>query len=110
MKMQVRVQTLQPGLLRFARAAEFKDDVIPSIRDALLETTGERWIVEELPTDQGDGARPTLVEQEEASKAAELARIRSAPLVEAAFAAFPDAELVDEAEAAPANRNWNKRA
>jgi hypothetical protein len=44
------------------------------------------------------------------AKAAEEARIRSAPLVEAAFAAFPGAELVDDAEGAQGNRNWNKRA
>jgi DNA polymerase-3 subunit gamma/tau len=58
---------------------------------------------------EGDG-RPTLREIAEVEKAAEDARIRSAPLVEAAFAVFPAAELVDEAEVAQADRNWNKRA
>ncbi|MBO0749501.1 MAG: hypothetical protein J2O44_03585, partial [Porphyrobacter sp.] len=49
-------------------------------------------------------------ERAEAAKAAEEQRIRSAPLVEAALAAFPGAEFVDEAEIAASGRNWNKRA
>jgi DNA polymerase-3 subunit gamma/tau len=110
MEMQVRVVTIQPGLLRFSRSPEFRDDALPTIRDALLQTTGERWVVEELPAASATEAVPTLVEQAEAAQAAEDQRIRSAPLVEAAFAAFPDAELVDENEGPQGNRNWNRRA
>ncbi len=76
------------------------------LRDALLKATGERWRVS-----VGTGASlPTLRERTEAAKAANDALIRGAPLVEAAFAAFPGAELVDEAEGPSGNRNWNKRA
>jgi hypothetical protein len=37
-------------------------------------------------------------------------RIRKAPLVEAAFAAFPDAEIINDDDAPNGDRNWNRRA
>jgi DNA polymerase-3 subunit gamma/tau len=102
----VRVIELAPGKLVYELAPGLGEDPAPELRDALLKATGERWQV-----GAGTGASlPTLREQSQAAKAAEDARIRGAPLVEAAFAAFPAAELVDEAEGAQGNRNWNKRA
>jgi DNA polymerase-3 subunit gamma/tau len=102
----VRVIELAPGKLTYSLAPGLADDPGPELRDALLKATGERW---QVMRGEGEG-QPTLREIAEAEKAAEDARIRSAPLVEAAFAAFPAAELVDEAEVAQADRNWNKRA
>jgi DNA polymerase-3 subunit gamma/tau len=102
----VRVIELAPGKLTYSLAPGLADDPGPELRDALLKATGERW---QVMRGEGDG-RPTLREIAEAEKAAEDARIRSAPLVEAAFTVFPGAELVDEAEVAQADRNWNKRA
>jgi DNA polymerase-3 subunit gamma/tau len=102
----LRVIELAPGKLVYEVAPGLGEDPAPEVRDALLKATGERWQV-----GAGTGASlPTLREQAEAAKAAEDARIRSAPLVEAVFAAFPGAELVDDAEGAQGNRNWNKRA
>jgi DNA polymerase-3 subunit gamma/tau len=102
----LRVIELAPGKLVYELAPGLGDDPAPELRDALLKATGERWQVA-----AGTGASlPTLREQAEAVKAADEARIRSSPLVEAAFAAFPDAELVDGAEGAQGNRHWNKRA
>jgi DNA polymerase-3 subunit gamma/tau len=102
----LRVIELAPGKLVYELAPGLGEDPAPELRDALLRVTGERWQVS-----AGTGASlPTLREEAEAAKAAEEARIRSAPLVEAAFAAFPDAELVEEAEGARGNRHWNKRA
>jgi DNA polymerase-3 subunit gamma/tau len=51
-----------------------------------------------------------LREVAEAAAAAEDARIRSDPLVKAAFEAFPDAELLDAPRKAPAGAGtppWN---
>jgi DNA polymerase-3 subunit gamma/tau len=102
----LRVIELTAGKLVYEVAPGLAEDPAPEIRDALLRATGERWQV-----GAGTGASlPTLREKAEAAKAAEEARIRSAPLVEAAFAAFPDAELVNEAESPQGARNWNKRA
>ena len=105
MRAWVRVIALAPGKLVYSLAPGLNEDPGPELRDALLKATGERWQVE-----LGEGeAMPTLREQAEAEQAARQARIRSDPLVAAAFAAFPDAELVDETEAG-GNRNWSKRA
>jgi DNA polymerase-3 subunit gamma/tau len=102
----LRVIELGSGKLVYEVAPGLGDDPAPELRDALFRATGERWQV-------GAGAGPslpTLREQADSARAAEDARVRGAPLVEAAFAAFPDAELVDEAEGHQGNRNWNKRA
>jgi len=102
----LRVIELAPGQLAYQVAPGFGEDPAPDLRDALLKATGERWQV-----GAGEGeALPTLREQAEAAKAADEQRVRSAPLVEAAFAAFPGAELVDDAEGPQGARNWNKRA
>ncbi|HSQ95719.1 MAG TPA: DNA polymerase III subunit gamma/tau [Croceibacterium sp.] len=102
----LRVIELVPGKLVYQVAPDLGDDPAPELRDALLRATGERW---QVGVGEGE-ALPTLREQAEAAKSAEEERIRNAPLVQAAFAAFPEAELVDDAEGAPATRNWNKRA
>src|SRR6478735_7102249 len=87
----LRVVELAPGQLVYQVAPGLGEDPAPDLRDALLKATGERWQVS-----AGEGeALPTLREQAEAAKAADEQRVRSAPLVEATFAAFPGAELVD---------------
>ena len=101
----LRVIDLAPGRLVYALAPGFSDDPAAELRDALLKATGERWQVER---GGGEGA-PTLREQAEAGKAAEAERIRGAPLVEAAFAAFPDAEIIEDDDAPKGERNWSTR-
>ncbi len=62
------------------------------LREALLKITGERWELEER---HGGEAAPSLLEIERAIADAERRSIMESPLVKAAFAAFPDAELLD---------------
>ena len=88
----VRVIALAPGELTYAVAPGYPGDLGPELRDALLRATGERWTVQR---GEGEGT-PTLREQVEAQKAAENEALRRHPLVEAAFAAFPQAEIVEE--------------
>ncbi|MEO6388570.1 MAG: DNA polymerase III subunit gamma/tau, partial [Croceibacterium sp.] len=102
----VRVIELAPGQLAFSLAPGLNDDPAAEIRDALLKATGERWQVER---GTADGV-PSLREQAEGQKAAEAQRIRKLPLVEAAFAAFPDAEFAASDDAPAGDRNWSKRA
>jgi DNA polymerase-3 subunit gamma/tau len=102
----VRVIDLAPGRLVYTLVPGFADDPAGELRDALLKATGERW---QLERGTGEGA-PTLREQADAARAAEAERIRSHPLVAAAFAAFPDAEIVEDNDAPRGDRNWNKRA
>jgi DNA polymerase-3 subunit gamma/tau len=102
----IRPIELRAGKLVYELAPGLGDDPGPELRDALLKATGERW---QVVAGTGD-ALPTLRERTEAARAAEDQRIREAPLVKAAFEAFPGAELVDESEAPKGERNWNRRA
>jgi DNA polymerase-3 subunit gamma/tau len=102
----IRLIELAPGKLVYELAPGLGNDPGPELRDALLRATGERW---QVVAGTGD-ALPTLRERADAVTAAEDERIRNAPLVKAAFEAFPEAELVDESEAPKGERNWNRRA
>ena len=98
MRMQVRVVELGEGRLRYARAAHFRDDIAPQLRDALLAATGVRWQVEEC----SDPAAPSLAEAEQNAREAATAMMRRHPLVMATLEAFPAAEFVEE-PASPAS-------
>lgn len=66
---------------------DFKRDLEQALNAA---TPQVRWSV----TLAQEGGAPTLLEQEQAGQTAERARILETPVVKAAMAAFPDAELV----------------
>ncbi len=105
MRDRVRVIELGPERLVYEQADSFPDNPEADIREALYKITGKRWMIE-----RGTGtAQPSLREAAETAAAAEDARIRSDPLVRAAFDAFPDAELVasEPARAAAGNPPWN---
>ena len=87
----VRVAALVPGELTYALAPGYSGDPSAELRDALLRATGERWQVTRI---EGDAA-PALRETAEAAAEEARAAVLRDPLVEAAFAAFPDAELLD---------------
>ena len=106
MRFQLRIVELDVGTLVYARSGEFTDDVAPLLREALTAATGRRWHVEERA---GADGRPTLVEQAEASRDAEKARMLEHPLVKAAFEHFPDAEFVEDGDARGAT-NWRHSA
>jgi DNA polymerase-3 subunit gamma/tau len=90
MRSRVRMIDLAPEQLVFEQADDFPDDPAPEIRDALFKVTGKRWKVE-----RGSGvAQPSLREAAGAEARAAEERVRSDPLVKAAFEAFPDAELL----------------
>jgi DNA polymerase III subunit gamma/tau len=102
----IRVIELTPGKLVYVLAPGLGEDPAAEVREALRKVTGERWQVER---GQGEGA-PSLREQADTLKAEEAERVRRTPLVEAAFAAFPQAEIVDDSETPKAGRNWSQRA
>jgi DNA polymerase-3 subunit gamma/tau len=90
MRDRVRLIELGPERLVYEQADNFPDDPAPDIREALFKVTGKRWQVE-----RGTGpSQPSLREAAATEAAAEDQRIRSDPLVQAAFAAFPEAELL----------------
>jgi DNA polymerase-3 subunit gamma/tau len=106
----VRVIDLAPERLQFGVAPGYSGDLAPELRDALLRATGARW---EVRLAQGE-AQPTLRELAEAEKLAAREALLRTPLVEAALAAFPGAEIMDEASDPQApgrgEKNWSKRA
>lgn len=107
MQLQVRVVSLDAGKLRFSRPPQFKDDISPQLRDALMGATDQRWTVEECQ----ETGEPSLVEQDEAAQQDAKAALLKHPLVEATFAAFPGAEMVEEDTTRPQGQNtWSKRA
>jgi DNA polymerase-3 subunit gamma/tau len=109
MRDRVRVIELGPERLVYEQADSFPDDPAPDIREALFKVTGKRWLIERGTGADAGRAQPSLREAAEAEAAAEDARIRSDPLVKAAFAAFPEAELMPAEPARVANGNppWN---
>lgn len=106
----VRVIELGPERLFYALTPGYSGDPSAELRDALLRATGERW---EVTRGEGEG-QPSLREALEAERDATRAAVLASPLVAAALAAFPQAELVDEAaearSAGQTDRNWSKRA
>jgi DNA polymerase-3 subunit gamma/tau len=103
----VRVIALAPGELTYSLVPGYPGDASAELRDALLRATGERWQVTRA---EGEAA-PSLREAAEAIKTTERAELMRNPLVEAAFAAFPGAEIIEEYPLAHSgDRNWSKRA
>ncbi|MBS0481160.1 MAG: DNA polymerase III subunit gamma/tau [Proteobacteria bacterium] len=100
----LRVIILKPGELMFALAPGYSGDPTTEVRDALLRATGERW---QVTRGEGEG-EPTLREVAEAAKAAEREALMRHPLVEAAFAAFPEAQIVEETPEARVAQGGNK--
>ncbi|MFU7528016.1 DNA polymerase III subunit gamma/tau [Qipengyuania sp. ASV99] len=107
MRSRVRVIELAPERLIFEQADNFADDPAPDIRSALFKVTNRRWQVE-----RGTGeAQPTIRETLKAQTEARAERINAHPMVKAARAAFPEAELLDLDDSmtrhAAAGRNTN---
>jgi DNA polymerase-3 subunit gamma/tau len=102
----VRVIELRPGLLRFAFAGGSSIHSAKDLRAALESATGREWELMEMPS----GGAPTLRELADAAKATEAEALRRSPLVEAAFAAFPQAEILTDEDrpsrVAGGERNW----
>lgn len=85
------------GLVRYAPPeldlrlrAPLRAEFLAELADVLRTLTGVRWTVSQ----SGEAGEPTLREQEQAREAAARDAIMAMPVVSAAFAAFPDAELI----------------
>lgn len=101
LRLQVRVVELVPGLLRFSQPPGFSSDFTVELRGVLNRMTEGAWVVERVAS----GGAPTLEEVAEAARKAQEAALRASPLVEAAFAAFPKAEFVEDT----GERDWSSR-
>lgn len=109
MRLSVRVVSLKPGHLVYALAPGIQGDPAADMRRGLEGATGGHWQVER--SSDSAAAMPSLEEARAAAAAREEAALREDPLVRAAFAAFPGAEMIDESTISAENRKpWSKRA
>ena len=112
LRLGVRVVELVPGRLRYQLVPGLAPLSDAELRKALDAATGLDW---DVATGAGP-AQPSLEEQRESAAQTARQRMRAAPLVEAAFAAFPQAQIVDEdsspggGTAGRGERNWSRRA
>jgi DNA polymerase-3 subunit gamma/tau len=105
-RMQVRVIALGEDSLRYALAPGFKEDLTADLRKALGEVTGRSWTVER----EAEGGEPTMVEVQQAKAAEAKAALRAHPLVDAVYAAFPNATQVNEDDEFSGRKNRSQRA
>lgn len=89
-----------PPELDYSPTPSLASDFPGRLQPALREVTGVSWRVSPV---EGKAA-PTLLEQEMQAAAAARAEIMETPVVKAALAAFPHAELSDELEQWSAER------
>ena len=99
----LRVVEYAPPLLAYQLSGPVAPGFVAELRDALAKVTGKKWELEE----RGGAAQPSLLEVEKAAAEADRRIIMGSPLVKAAFAAFPDAELLDSDGD---EQEWSKRA
>ncbi len=99
----LRVVEYAPPLLAYQLSGPVAPGFVAELRDALAKVTGTRWELEE----RGGAALPTMLEVEQSEAEADRRAIMESPLVKAAFAAFPEAELLDSDEN---DTQWSKRA
>ena len=85
----VRLVRYAPPRIEFQLAGPVHQGFGADLNDALFRLTGTRWEIAEVPGD----AQPSLYEQEQTERAAQDNEILESPLVKAALAAFPEAEV-----------------
>jgi len=85
----VRLVRYAPPRLEFQLGGAVHQGFAADLNDALFRLTGTRWEIAETPGE----AQPSLYEQEKAARAAQDSEILESPLVKAALAAFPEAEV-----------------
>jgi len=106
MRLGVRLIELAPGLLRYQLAPGLPGDPSAEIRKALETVTGMAWQVE-----RGEGAaQPSLEEARAEAEREAGAALRRSPLVAAALATFPGAELIEDDAPPSGERKWSRRA
>ena len=91
LRQTARIVDFAPGAITLSSARPLPAEVPGELAEALRAITGNPWRVS---LSDAPGA-PSIREAEAAARAAELAQISEAPVVSAALAAFPGAEIID---------------
>ncbi len=113
MRLSVRVVSLAAGHLRYVLVPGITGDPTGDMRKGLETATGASWMVERIA--ESADAMPSLEEARAAARASEDAALLEDPLVRAAFAAFPGAEIIDEdpisgQKSGQSQKSWSRRA
>ena len=87
----MRIVSFSAPVIEYQSARPIAPSDIKKITDVLKDATGEIWTIKE---GQGE-AKPSIAEQIQMDQEAATQAILDAPLVKAAFEAFPDAELLE---------------
>jgi DNA polymerase-3 subunit gamma/tau len=87
---QVRLIRFEPGRVEIAPTADAAPDLAQRLGRALMDWTGERWLV----AIGNRSAEPTLHEARQASRAALFEEAGADPLVRQVLERFPGAEIV----------------
>lgn len=85
-----RYVSLERGHLRIQRTSSFGDTEARELAEVLHKATGQRWRTEACD----DPGMPSLGEIAAAARQTRASSVRKLPVVEAAFAAFPDARIL----------------
>ncbi|MDP1626339.1 DNA polymerase III subunit gamma/tau [Parvibaculum sp.] len=92
----VRLVSFEPGRIEISLLEGTQSTIVSELSDTLSKATGTRWFVSIA---RGPApATPTLREQAQTREEAAKENARADPLVKAALAAFPGAEIVDVRE------------
>jgi DNA polymerase-3 subunit gamma/tau len=98
---EFRLVEFAPPKVIFQPARGVAQDDIDRLCDLLKRQTGVVWTIR-----TGEGAAsPSIQEQRKLAEEAAKAAILESPMVKAAFAAFPDAELIGEVEDEPRSKS-----
>jgi len=109
MRLSVRVVALAPGHLSYALVPGIPGDPTADMRKGLEAATGAHWQVERVG--ESADAMPSLEEARAAAQASADAALLEDPLVRAAFAAFPGAEIIDDVPISQqSKKSWSRRA
>ena len=88
----LRLVRYAPGRIEFAQGNEARADLAQRLSQRLQSWTGARWGVS-VVAESGVDAAPTIAEIRAQTRADLTAKIMEHPLVAAALAAFPGAEM-----------------
>ena len=94
------------GILELRVGANAPANFAGRVGSLLTEWTGQRWMVS---LSSAEGA-PPLAEQERAAEAARLDRAKSHPLMQAVFAAFPEAKILSLKQKTVAIDSFNEES
>jgi len=97
----MRVAEYSPPLLAYQISGAVPAGFLKELDGALKSVTGQRWQLEE----RAGEAPPTMYEIERAAKEADRQAVLESPLVKAALAAFPDAEILESPKLENENRS-----